>query len=336
MPLVLLGLVLSSIGMAMLPFSSTFGLIYLIFAIIVLNVGMNIKRSPFQALMADLVPSRYRSLVTGSITFQMCFGAIAFLMLGRMLGMRPAFLIASGTVLVIAAAFAFGLKEQKVEQSQSAEVTFGSLAQAAWSAIRRTVPGMRLIFVAILFLQMTFQTFTTWYSLHAVERFGIQPKDVTIGFIAWAMGGVIGALPAGVIGVRIGRRNAILLGFATMAICLVGLDRVTQMNHAIPLIALASAAWTLPTVNAFPLFVELIPRQLRGILASLYLLCLALGGAVGDPMNGRIFDLLDGYRAMFLLMACYTLIAFAVVLIIPRGVGEADTAKDPDPIPSLD
>ena len=65
---------------------------------------------------------------------------------------------------------------------------------------------------------------------------------MTIGFIAWALGGVIGALPAGSIGVRFGRRNAMLLGFAIMAGCLVALDRVTSLSQATPLLALASAA----------------------------------------------------------------------------------------------
>ncbi|HKG79255.1 MAG TPA: MFS transporter, partial [Pyrinomonadaceae bacterium] len=194
---------------------------------------------------------------------------------------------------------------------------------------RGVVPGMRPIFVAVLLLQLTFQTFTTWYALHAVERFGVQPQDVTIGFIAWAIGGVIGALPAGIIGVRIGRRNAILVGFAVMAACMLALDRVTQINQAIPLLALASASWALPTVNAYPLFVEPVPRERRGVLAALYLLCIALGGAIGDPLNGRFFDLLNGYRALFLLMACYTALAFVAVLFVPRGVGEADTGQDP-------
>lgn len=331
LPLVLAGFVLASLGMALLPFSPTFGLPFLVGMIIVLHTGINIQRSPFQALVADVVPSRHRSLATGSITFQMCVGAIAFLMLGRMLGMRPAFLIASGSVLIIAVAFTLGLREPKVVPSQSAEVTFRSLADAAWSAIRGAVPGMRPIFIAVLLLQLTFQTFTTWYALHAVERFGIKPQDVTIGFIAWAVGGVIGALPAGFIGVRIGRRNAILVGFAMMAACMLALDRVTQMNQVIPLLALASASWALPTVNAYPLYVESVPRQLRGVLAALYLLCAALGGAVGDPLNGRIFDLFNGYRVMFLLMACYTALGFAAVLFIPRGVGEADTGQNTIP-----
>jgi predicted MFS family arabinose efflux permease len=335
LPIVLAGLVLSALGMALLPFSTGFGLPFLVGAIIVLHTGINLQRSPFQALVADVVPSRHRSLATGSITFQMCVGAIAFLMLGRVLGMRPAFLIASGSVLVIAAAFMFGLREPKVVQSQAAEVTFRSLVEAAWSAVRGAIPGMRPIFVAVLMLQLTFQTFTTWYALHAVERFGIKPQDVTIGFIAWAIGGVAGALPAGIIGTRIGRRNAILIGFATMGACMIALDRVTQMNQVIPLLALASASWALPTVNAYPLFVEPVPRQLRGVLASLYLLCMALGGAIGDPLNGRIFDLLNGYRALFLLMACYTALAFVAMLFVPRGVGEADTGHDVAAEPAL-
>jgi MFS family permease len=328
LPLVLAALVLSSLGMALLPFSSAFGLAVLIGAIIVLHTGINLQRAPFQALIADLVPSRYRSLATSSVMFQMCIGAIAFLMLGRIFGMRPAFLIASGSVLVIAAAFAFLLREPRATQSQSVEVTFRLLAEAAWSAVRGVTPGMRSIFLAVLLVQLTFQTFTTWYALHCIERFGVRPQDVAIGFIAWAIGGVIGALPAGFIGVRIGRRNTILLGCTLMAACMLALDRVTNINQAIPLLALASASWTLPTVNAYPLFVEPVPRERRGVLASLFLLCMALGGAVGDPLNGRLFDLFGGYRAMFLLMTCYSALAFVAMLFVPRGAGEADTGPD--------
>ena len=78
-------------------------------------------------------------------------------------------------------------------------------------------------------------------------------------------------------------------------------------------------------MNAFPLFVEPVPREQRGVLASMFLLCMALGGAIGDPLNGRLFDAFDGYRALFLLMTCYTALAFVAVLFIPRGAGEADT-----------
>lgn len=327
--LVLAGMVVAALGMALLPASAAYGLVGLIGAIVVLHTGINVQRAPLQALAVDLVPSRYRSLASGSITFQMCVGAIAFLMLGRALGMRPAFLIAAATVLAIAAALALGLRERPpAGATPAAEVTFRSLVESAWAAARGTVPGMRPIFVAAILLQLTFQTFTTWYALHATERFGIGAGEAAIGMIAWAVGGVLGALPAGAVGVRIGRRTAMLAGFAVMAVSLLALDRVTGIAQAVPLLALASAAWTFPTVNAFPLFVEPVSRERRGALASLFLLCMALGGAVGDPLNGRLFDLLGSYRALFLLMACYTALAFIAVLRVPRGAGEADTGAD--------
>ncbi|AHG93387.1 hypothetical protein J421_5852 (plasmid) [Gemmatirosa kalamazoonensis] len=97
-----------------------------------------------------------------------------------------------------------------------------------------------------------------------------------------------------------------------------------------PLLALASAAWTFPQVNAYPLFVEPVPRERRGVLASVFLLCMALGGAIGDPLNGRLFDWFGGYRALFLLMACYTALACVAVLRVPRGAGEADTGAPAD------
>jgi MFS family permease len=336
LPIMLGGLLLASAGMMLFPWSPAFGLAGVIAAIVLLYGGINVLRSPFQAVIADLVPSKYRSLATGSVTFQMCVGAIVFLMLGRILGMRIAFTIAAATVLAIAAVFAVRLREPRVASADGRDEreSVGSLTAAAVAAVRGAVPGLRAIFVAAFLLQLTFQSFTTWYALHAIERFGISPADVTIGFIAWALGGVLGALPAGFVGVRIGRRNAMMLGFAVMATSLVILDRVTDVRHAIPLLALVSAAWTFPTVNGYPLFIEQIPRARRGVLAALFLLSMALGGAIGDPLNGSLFDVFGQYRPLFLMMAGYTALAFVAVLFVPAGVGEAGTGLESVPAPA--
>jgi maltose/moltooligosaccharide transporter len=327
LPLVLLGFGLASAGMALFPFSVRLGLAGIIAAIVVLYSGINTVRSPFQALVADLVPSRYRSLATGSVTFQMCVGAIVFLMLGRMLGMQTAFFIAAGTVLAIALAFVSGVHERP-QAASGTEATFRSLIDAVSSIARGAIPGLRWMFIATLLLQMVFQSFTTWFALHGTERFRVGPEEVTIGFIAWALGGVAGSLPAGFIGVRIGRRNVILLGFAVMGICLIALDRVSGARALILLIALTSAAWTLPSVNAYPLFIEQIPRQRRGVLAAMYLLSMALGGAIGDPLNGTLFDLAHSYRPLFLIMTGYSALAIVAMALVPRGAGEAETGPD--------
>jgi MFS family permease len=184
--IVIFGLALAAVGMALFPASGAFGITGVIALMVVLYTGINVQRAPFQALVADLVPSRHRSLATGSVTFQMCVGAIVFLMLGQMLGMQPAFSIAAGTVIAIAAAFALGLRQPVVSESQAAEATYRSLLDAVRVMMRGAGAGVRAIFVATLLLQLTFQTFTTWYALHGTERFGVRPEDTTTGFIAWS------------------------------------------------------------------------------------------------------------------------------------------------------
>ena len=119
LPIVVSGLLLAAAGTALLPTSARFGIGGLIVAIVVLHTGLNVQRSPFQALVADLVPSRHRSLATASVTFQMCVGAILFLMLGNILGMAPAFYFAATAVFGVAVAYAARLRKPAVSASSA-------------------------------------------------------------------------------------------------------------------------------------------------------------------------------------------------------------------------
>ena len=127
-----------------------------------------------------------------------------------------------------------GLREPPVSESQAAEASYASMFGAVSSAMSGALPGLRAIFVSTLLLQLTFQTFTTWFALHATERFGLAAEEATFGFIAWALGGVLGSVPAGIIGTRIGRRPAMLFGFGLMAACLLAVDRVASFGQAVP------------------------------------------------------------------------------------------------------
>ena len=69
LPLVVAGLLLSSVGMVLVPWAGAAGLTGLVAALIVLHTGTNLPRAPFQALLADAVPSRFRSLASASVTF---------------------------------------------------------------------------------------------------------------------------------------------------------------------------------------------------------------------------------------------------------------------------
>ncbi len=64
------------------------------------------------------------------------------------------------------------------------------------------------------------------------------------------------------------------------------------------------------------------------MLAALYLLCMALGGAIGDPLNGGLFDLVDGYRPLFVHMSVYARSRSPPTWRSRAGAGEAGSATD--------
>ena len=194
-----------------LPVSVRFGIGGLITAIVLLYSGINLQRSPVQALVADTVSSRVPLARDGighvpDVRRRDCVpdaGPHARHVAGfrdrRRHGARHRGRICDWSSRARHAGLPCAGGNLRVAPRRGVR-----------SAVRGVIPGMRAIFLASLLLQLTFQTFTTWYALHATQRFGIRPEDVTVGFIAWALGGVAGALPAGLIGVRLGRRNAML------------------------------------------------------------------------------------------------------------------------------
>ena len=116
-----------------------------------------------------------------------------------------------------------------------------------------------------------------------------------------------------------------LLGFGLMAACLLALDRVTI---ALPGHAAARArVGQLDAPDRERLSAvrradsAAAPRRPRGAVSAVH------GARRRDWRSAerRLFDLVGGYRPLFLMMAGYTALAFVAVLFVPRGAGEADT-----------
>jgi hypothetical protein len=70
------------------------------------------------------------------------------------------------TVLVVNLAVVVGLGTRSGMMAKTDVPSFHSLVDAVRSAITGAVPGLRSEFVASILLKLTFQTFTTWYSLY--------------------------------------------------------------------------------------------------------------------------------------------------------------------------
>ena len=329
-PYLLFALPLTALFLGAIPFAERLGLAALLGAMVVLDVAMAMWRAPFTALLAELVPSVHRSRTEGVLGVAMCIGAILALGAGRSLSARSValpFVLAAAMVGAVWAVYAFMLREPphadavgRAAAARAAFAPFRSLREALSSGGPGAGPRF---FAACLLFQMAFQSFSSWFTLHASERFHTSVGNVSIGFIAVAISTLVGSMPAGWLGARYGRRRMSLIGIAGMAVACALLHLVPTLGAAIPLLFLFGLSWSIPVANLAPMALELGTTARAGSLAGAFLLVQSAAGVIGPALVGTWFDAAGSKQALFLILGVYLAGAFALMATLAPGFGEA-------------
>jgi hypothetical protein len=77
-------------------------------------------------------------------------------------------------------------------------------------------------------------------------------------------------------------------------------------------------------VNAYPLVIELVPRERRGVLAALLVFCMALGWR-NRPFERSVARPPGKLPVAVPIPGGYAAAALVAVRLVPRGAGEAET-----------
>ena len=334
MPYVLAALPFAGIGLAAIPAAERHGLLALLAAMIVADVALAVWRAPFSALLAELVPSPHRSKTEGILGVAMCLGAMLVLGSARSLSARDPdlpFLLAAGLALAV-----WGMHAAWLREPADGGADWGPAAEAgAFRAVGRVFTAGRGLagrfFAACLLFQMAFQSFSSWFTLHGAERFHTTVADVSLGFIAVAVATLVGSLPAGWLGARLGRRRMSLMGMAGMGLACVALHAAPTLPFAVGLCALFGFSWAFPVANLMPMALELDGAARAGSIAGAFLLVQSVGGIVGPASVGVWFDAVGSKRALFLLMALFLAGGFLLLASLRNGFGETP-APSPAPV----
>jgi MFS family permease len=328
-PFVLAALPLTALALAAIPYAERWGLLALIAAMIVVDLALAIWRAPFLALLAELVPSIHRPKTEGVLGVAMCLGAMLVLGGARNLAaLHPElpFVLAAGMVVVVWVIYCIGLREPGTGDVEGAAVAvrpFASLRDAFTGGGGQAVR----FFVACLFFQMAFQSFSSWFTLHGSERFHTTVANVSLGFIAVAISTLIGSVPAGWLGSRYGRRRMALIGLAGMATACVAMHFVPTLGTAVAVLFVFGLSWSIPVANLAPMALELGTAARAGSLAGAFLLVQSAAGLIGPSIVGAWFDFSGSRRALFVLLSVFLAGAIALLATLRRGFGEAPMSR---------
>ncbi|HEY5729330.1 MAG TPA: MFS transporter [Anaerolineales bacterium] len=333
MPFILIGAPIGAIAFGLIPIAAVLPLFVACTSTLLLSMAF--WRTPVVALMPDITPSKYRSQANGIINLMGGIGTIIASLVGSTLyEINIAFPFWMGSSLVILAAllvFIFIKEPKEYEESEKEPNMFESLRELFASEEKS---GVRILF-AIFFWFLAYTGIEAFLTLYATKYVGLPEGDAgrLLGHIGLLF--VIFAVPAGLLGSRIGRRVTISIGIILMAVLILALfilpaDTLSPILTKLPVLGNvrvislflmpAGIAWAFININSLPMVVDMTTAARLGTYTGLYYMFSTFSAIVGPNFNGLLVQLSGNrYNLIMLFSPIFLLVALVLMLGVRRG-----------------
>ncbi|HOJ92589.1 MAG TPA: MFS transporter [Dictyoglomaceae bacterium] len=326
MPYIITSLPISAILFCLIPWIPLLmgvnipSLFLLIFVIFLMNITQAIGRSPFIALMPDIVFPENRSPANGIINFMGGLGAlIAFFFVGRLSSTdRTLGFLIVGIVQIIAVIILFLTIREKRDSLVPV-----SQKQTSWSNSFKYLMRVRdksLIFLllAIFFWFVGFNTIETFYTVYMAMESGLLPSQgesiakFNLGILALSF--MVMSIPSGVLAKRIGRKRTVIIGILGIIGMFIGLMITKDLSVISILFLIGGISWALININALPMVLDLGSLELQGTFTGMYYLASQSASIIAPPLTGFLADLLHTRFIIFPLGGIFSILALLMIL----------------------
>lgn len=358
-PFIMIGAPISAVLFLMIPRMTT---IPALMACIILFVFvMSLWRAPCVALMPDLTPPALRSEGNSVINLVGGVGSMLALVAATIVcavfGLDKAspdgeyipyvFGFAAVIMILCTLVVTFAVKEPDsrihtvAEQNREADAEARRLAEKeAKKAEKEALKAQKLskgervslilMLAGLFFLFCGANSIQTYFALFAAEILGKTAGQATTMMTLFAVSTALGALPAGKMGKKLGRKKTITLGLGLFIAAFLTYLAVTKIAGA-PVIALVWVALILGgfanmmiTVNTLPLVLEIGGLQKVGTFTGYYYTA-TFSAQIATPIVYGFVRVLTGtYASLFV----YCPICFALSLLCILGVRHGEAIPD--------
>lgn len=329
LPYILVGLPICAVLFAFIPMTNA---IWSIMAVIILfNFVMSTWRSPVIALMPDVTPSPLRSKANGVINLMGGVGGVMAFLLGGMLldagGMKAPFLFSGAVMLVAWALLFFFVKEPPLMSVEAEEAQIKEEEAKLTKEEKKKVRGSLMgILFAIFFWFTGYNAIETYFTLYATNVLGVSKGTASMTLTFFSLALVVGAIPAGIIGTKIGRKKTIIIGLIGMLILFSFTALSTDIVVVRILLTFAGLSWALININSLPMVVEIAKSSRVGKYTGYYYFFSGAAAIISPPLFGLIRDLTNNYAHVFIYSAVAFVCAFICILTVKHG--EADYSEE--------
>lgn len=319
MPFIMIGMPLAALFTFLIPVANSMAT--LIFALVFMNLSMSIYRSPVIALMPDITPTQNRSKANGIINLMGGIGSLtAYIIGGQLYDMNESypFLLSAFLIIISFIVLFIGIKEKRDVISYEKVEEETNLFQGMGVVLKNKNTTFLLLAITSWFI--AYNGVETFFTRYSVNYLGISASKATFSLAFISLAFLIFALPAGIIGGKIGKKNTIRLGVGVATILMlivyfINPEQENSMLYTRIIFLILGLAWASININSYPLIADMSPLGMLGTFTGAYYLFSSIANIVSPPLLGALIDLI-GYHIVFLYAATWFFLAFIFISLV--------------------
>lgn len=310
LPFMLVGIPVCALLFTFIP--SMNALLPLMIVIIFFNFIMSTWRAPAVALMPDVTPAPLRSKANGVINLMGGLGAVfAFLVGGKLLQYGKAYpFIFTSIMMMVAWLLLYFFVKEPVQPKEE------PIAEQAAETAEKASLNRSLLFIllAIFFWFTGYNAIETFFTLYATKVLHVTDSVATMTLTFFSLALVVGAIPAGFIGTKYGRKNTIRFGLIGM-IFLFGIQiLITNITVIRISFVLAGLCWALININSLPMVVEIAKSNSIGKYTGYYYFFSSCAAIISPPLFGYLNEhTTNNYSLLFFFSVVGFILAFVCI-----------------------
>jgi Na+/melibiose symporter-like transporter len=287
--------------------------------LIVLSINaffLNVAVDPYTALLADIVPPSQRGRVGTVLAVFNMLGQIAATLLAIFLWDRSpqlVFVLVAAILVVSFTITTIGVREPESPPAPTERVKIDVGKYVSGLLAQRELT--KYVLAASVFWLGTGGVIP-YLTRFAINELGTTEGDSFQLFLPALLGTIVGAIPAGYLADRRGKKPVLAVGMVAFAvIALIGsqVQTVPQALIVMAFIGLANGVWTALNV---PLLVDLVIPERAAEMTGLGSGVWSLAQPIGAVIAGILIGNFDSYRASFVGAAVLVFIAFLLLLTV--------------------
>jgi maltose/moltooligosaccharide transporter len=330
MPYILIGIPICALLFALVP-TMSFNILPLMITIIVFNMVMSTWRSPVVALMPDITPAPLRSKANGVINLMGGLGSLIAFAIGGMIfrsaGYNGPFILSGVVMIAATVVLALFVREPVLALNPEPETKVKEKKEKEKLNLSKGEKKSLILILLAIFFWFTgynaIETFFTLYATNTVLSPGttkfIDAGTATMLMAFFSVSFIAAALPAGILGGKIGRKKTILLGLLGITALFLPMYFIKDLWTLRIMLLFGGIFWAFVNINSLPMVVEMAGNSRNGTFTGYYYF-FSFGAAIISPtLFGLIRDLTHNYSLIFIYATVSFIIAMACIIFVKHG-----------------